>query len=264
MSKLTIEDRAFVNGTDIRDDRALLPLPTGRPSTALPDAALRQFMVAPTHRVRHYTCIRVTDWRGELVLSLYVRFAIANERLFCELSSFLLLPLKPELHRCDGISPKPEVEDLLRLAGRALAEMPILLLRSPSAALRPLWRQRRRAKQLRTVERNVFFDYGSPVTVLDRVRSSDYARYFQMLDKEMHAKVLERTILDAIANTLDAHGVDTGEIVERRTTIINNGLMVQGGSVEATNVAVGSAAQIGNLLTGGGKPSVTGSGAGAE
>jgi hypothetical protein len=255
MSKLTIEDRAFVNGTDIRDDRAVLPSPTGRPSTTLSDAALRRLMVAPTHRVRHYTCIRVTDWRGELVLSLYVRFAVGNGRLFCELNGFLLLPLKPELHRCDGISPRPELEDLLWLAGRSLVQMPALLLRSPSAALRPLLRQRRRAKQLRAVERNVFFDYGAPVTVLDRVRSTDYARYFQMLDKEMYAKVLERTVLDAVVSTLDAHGVDTGEIVERRTTIINNGLMVQGGSVEATNVAVGSAAQIGNWLTGGGKPS---------
>jgi hypothetical protein len=162
ISDLTIEDRLFVNGTDIRDDRVLLPSPVGRPSASAPDAELRRLMLAPTRRVRHYTCIRVTDRRGELVLSLYLRFAVANRRLFCELSGFLLTPLKPELHRSDGISPEPELEDLARLAWRSLVLTPVLWFRSPAAVLRPLLRQRRSAKQLRMVERNAFFDYGPP------------------------------------------------------------------------------------------------------
>lgn len=149
MRNLTIEDRVFVNGADIRDDRALLPSPTGRPSSTVSEDALRQLMVVPTHRLRHYTCIRVTDWRGQLVLSLYLRFAVANGRLFCELSDFLLLPLKPELHRSDGISPEPEVGDLVQLAWRAGMLAPLLWLRSPAAVLRPLLRPRRRARLLK-------------------------------------------------------------------------------------------------------------------
>jgi hypothetical protein len=35
MSKLTIADRAYVTGTDVRDDADLLPVPTARPSTSV-------------------------------------------------------------------------------------------------------------------------------------------------------------------------------------------------------------------------------------
>jgi hypothetical protein len=248
MSNLTIEDRVFVNGIDIRDDRDLLPSPITRPSSHVPDAELRRLMIAPTHRVRHYTCIRVTDWRGQLVLSLYLRFAVANGRLFCELSTVLLPPLKPELHRSDGISAELELRDVVRLAWRSLVLTPVLWFRSPSAVLRPLRRQRRRAKLLKHVKHNAFFDYGSPETALDRARSSDYTRYFQILDKQMYVKVLERTILDSIVDVLEEHNVDPGEIVKRRDTIINNGIMA--GAFHAEDVAVGEGATI----VKGGKP----------
>jgi hypothetical protein len=263
MSNLTIEDRVFVNGTDIRDDRDLLPSPVARPSSHVPDAELRRLMIAPTHRVRHYTCIRVTDWRGQLVLSLYLRFAVANGRLFCELSAVLLPPLKPELHRSDGISAEPELRDVVRLAGRSLALTPRLWLRSPSVVLRPLLRQRGRAQLLKHVKRNAFFDYGAPITALDRARSKEYSRYFQKLDKTMYVKVLERTILDSVVDVLDEHGIDTDELADRRSMIINNGIMAP--SVHAQNIAVGAGAQIFNRITG--KPpsgSDSGSGAGGS
>ena len=249
MSNLTIEERVFVNGTDIRDDRTLLPAPTGRPSAGIGDAEMQRFVVAPSHRIRHYKCIRVTDWRGELVLSLFLRFAVANGRLFCEMSGFLLTPLKPELHRSDAIPAEPELKDLARLARSSLASAIPLWLRSPSVVLRPLMRQRRRTKLLKRVKRDAFFDYGAAVTVLDRVRSPDYSRYFQLLDKEMYVKVLERAILDTIVEVLDTHNIDTSELAERRSTIINNGIMVPGGSVQAESIAVGAGARIVNRMT---------------
>jgi hypothetical protein len=230
------------------DEMASRSYTTSRDLTA---AELQRLMVAPTHRVRHYTCVRVTDWGGELVLSQYLRFEVANGRLFCELSRFLLLPLNAEMHRSDGLPVEPGTEDMLRLAWRALVLTPILLLRSPYAvALRPRLRERRRAKQRRDVERDFFFDYGAAETVLDRVRARDYTRYFQMLDKEMYAKVLERAILDAVVGVLEAHDIDPGELVERRSMLVNNGLMVHGG-VKAENVAVGTGAAIQTKTTAG-------------
>jgi len=257
MSNLTIEDRVFVHGVDIRDDRVLLPSPIGRPSSSVPDAELRQLMIAPTSRVRHYKCIRVTDWRGQLVLSLYLRFGVANGRLFCELRSVLLTPLKRELHRSDNISPEPELGDLMRLAWRSLMSTPVLWFRSPFAVLRPLLRQRRRPTLLKQVKRNAFFDYGARETALDRARSSRYTRYFQILDKQMYVKVLERTILDSIVDVLDEHNIDPGEIVKRRDTIINNGIMTYAFEGDA---AVGEGA---TFVKGGDRPPATGSDSGS-
>lgn len=242
-SNLTIEDRVFVSGTDIRDDRALLPSLLGRPSSSVSDAELRRLMVAPTHRVRHYKCIRVIDWRGELVLSLFVRFAVMNGRLFCELSRVLLTPLKPELHRIDGFASRPELRDLLWLVRCSFMSTLPLWRRSPAVVLRPVLRHQRRANACKLVKRNAFFDYGAVVSVLDRACSEEYSRYFQRLDHDMHETVLEHAILDTVVQVLDDHNIEIAEIAERRSTIINQGILV-GGAFNAENVAVGAGAQV--------------------
>ncbi|MGH2943181.1 MAG: hypothetical protein ACRDLN_10480 [Solirubrobacteraceae bacterium] len=254
MENLTIEDRAYVNGTDVRGDPVLLPAITGPPTTSIGEAQMQSLVHGSTRRIRHYMCARVTDWGGELVLSLFVRFGVANGRLFCERSGFLLPSLKPELQRGDGVAPELELLDVLRLAWRSLLATPVLSLRSLWVVLRPLGRHRRRARLLKRIKRDAFFDYGAGENVLDRVRSTDYARYFQKLDTEKYTKVLERAILDAIVEVLDAHDVETGELVERRTTIINNGVMVRGESLKVDNLAVGQGARILNRIAGRGRP----------
>jgi hypothetical protein len=242
---LTIADRLFVSGADIREDRNLLPDPIARPVWNVPGKALERFILSSTHRIRHYECITVVDWRGELVVSLFLRFSIRNGRLFCELSDFLLAPLKSELHRIDGQGAQIELRHVLAIVGRSLLATPWLSLRAPRIVFKPLGRSRKRAKRAKLVERDPFFDYGAACTALDRVRSTNYSRYFQRLDKEMYVKVLERTVLDTIADVLDRHGVDTAELAERRSTIINNGIMMGGGSIQGGNLAVGSEARVG-------------------
>jgi hypothetical protein len=259
---LQIEDRLFVNGTDIRDDRMLLPEILGRPVAAVSEADLARFAAQPTHRVRFYKCLRVVDWRGELVVSLFLRFSVENGRLFIELSRFVLTPLRPEFRRVDGIDPEVTARQALSIVGRALQRTLPLWLRSPAPIVRPLFRLRREARRLRRVKRDFFFDYGAPTTALDRARSTDYTRYFQMLDREMYVKVLERCVLDTIVEFLDGHDVDTTELTERRETIINNGIMVPGGSVKAHNIAVGEGAKIlSKLRVGGGRPASSNQGA---
>jgi hypothetical protein len=244
MTNLEIADRLFVSGSDIRDDRTLLPDPLGRPRSRVEAAGLERFIGSSTHRVRHYQCIRVIDWRGELVVSLFLRFAIRNGRLFCELSKFVLVPLKEELHRFDGLPGKVQLRHVVSMIRRSFASSLGLWIRSPKVIFSPLRRGRDLARSVKDVENDPFFDYGAPVTALDRVRSTNYRRYFQRLDKEMYVKILERTVLDTIVEILDRRGVDTAEIAERRSTIINNGIMMPGGSVQAGNLAVGTGAGV--------------------
>ena len=71
-----------------------------------------------------------------------------------------------------------------------------------------------------------------------------YSRYFQRLDKEMHVKIVERRVLDAIVSFLDEHGVDTSELKHRRETILNQGVMISGGDVKFENTQVGSRARM--------------------
>lgn len=244
MTNLELADRLFVSGSDIRQDRALLPDPLARPSARVEGAIIDKYVGAPTQRVRHYQSVQVLDWDGELVVSLFLRFAVRNGRLFCELSKFVLVPLKEELHRFDGLPGKMQFRHIASMLRRSFVSSLGLWLRSPKVVLGPLGRSRDKANSAKEVEQDPFYDYGAPVTALDRVRSTNYRRYFQRLDKEMYVKMLERTVLDTVVETLEGHGVDTAEIAERRSTIINNGIMMPGGSLQAGNVAVGTRAGI--------------------
>jgi hypothetical protein len=63
-----------------------------------------------------------------------------------------------------------------------------------------------------------------------------------MLDKEMYVKVFEKQLLFAVKGFLDAHNIDTSDIQERQTTILNSGVIVQGGEINAEALAVGTGA----------------------
>jgi len=57
-------------------------------------------------------------------------------------------------------------------------------------------------------------------------RMLGYHRYFQILDKEMYAKVAEKRIFDALAEFLEDRNIDAGELRRRVETIINNSLSI--------------------------------------
>jgi hypothetical protein len=59
----------------------------------------------------------------------------------------------------------------------------------------------------------------------------------------MYIKILNRNILDNIIQFLDDHDIDTSSLKEQRTTIVNNGVFVQGGNIEAQSLAAGINAQ---------------------
>jgi hypothetical protein len=246
---LSVEDRLYVQGTDIRYDPDLLPHPTGRPASTT-DATVVQSMIGnSTHRMRHYQCVRVVDWRGELVVSLYLRFPIQSERMFCEYNNFLLPALKEELHRADALGTSLELRQVLSIFRRSGLATLGLWPRSPRVILKPLTRSREAGRKLKEVERNPLFDYGARRTALDHVRSTNYRRFFQRVDKEMYVKLLERVVLDKVIEVLSRHGIDTSPIDESRATIINNGVMT-GGPLTAQNLAVGSGAGIVNRVRG--------------
>lgn len=247
---LVIEDRLYVQGTDIREDPALLPHPMAPPMTEVDEALLQSMIGASTKRIRHYLCIRVIDWSGELVVSLFLRFPIHSERMFCEYNDFLLAPLKEQLHRADALGTKVELSQALTILGRSGLAALGLWPRSPKVIFKPLARSRQAAKLHKEVERDPLFDYGATHTALDRVRSTQYRRFFQRVDKEMYVKLLERLILDTMSEVLSRHGVDTSPIDETKATIINNGVMTGGGSITAGNVAVGAGAGIVNRVRG--------------
>jgi hypothetical protein len=244
MPNMELRDRLFVSGSDIREDSSLLPNQLRRPLWQVDERLVNHYIASPTHRVRHYQCIQIVDWRGELVVSLFLRFGIKNERLFCELSKFVLFPLKEELHRYDNFGGKIQLRHVVSMVSRSFFASFGLWLRSPKIIVKPLKSTRDRAYATRQVEQDPYFDYGAPETALDRVRSRNFRRYFQLLDREMYVKLLEKTALDTIVEILDQHNISTADLVESAATIISNSVIMPGGTIKAENIAMGGSSII--------------------
>ena len=245
---MEVTDRLFVNGLDIRRDTRFLPDPMDRPVDRVVPDLVRRLMVSAEDRARPYLTIRVVGWRGELALSVFCRFMVNESILFAEVSYSLLTPLREVYRTVDRVLPTPTVGEVAVLVGRSFGPTAKLTLASPAKMVRalyaPLSERTRQARQRRQIERNPFFDYGSLFSPREAASDNAYDRYFQRLDSELYRKVVERRILDSMVAFLDEHDIDTGDLVERQTTILNQGVMVTGqGTLNAQNVAAGSNAR---------------------
>jgi hypothetical protein len=252
--EIRLEDRIFVPGTDIRDNRTFLPDPQGRPLSLVDDDVVARLMCDPRASARHYLRMSYHSWGDELIVSVFVCFVLHEQSLFIELSVSLLPPIKAAYHEIDDLMSPPTLRQLGRLAWRAVAQAPGLAMRSipgvAGALLGPLARARLERRQQREIREHRAFDYGAASSVRERASDSRYHRYFQRLDKERYHRVVEKRVLDTVADFLDARGIDISDVRERSTTILNNGIYVTGGaSFSAGSVAAGPGASAQSRFT---------------
>lgn len=242
---LDVRDMCFVHGSDIREDREILPDEFGRPVQSVSAQRISRYSEASDSRVRHYQWIRVRDWGNDLVVSYFLRCAIRGQSLFVEIKRFLLTPLADQYRTIDSLGGANWRSTTALLTGSLIAGplYPIYsfvaltgkLLRGLNEFFDSEGRERRR--QIRD---SPLYNYGTDTALRQQLSSNRYVHYFQKLDGDFYSKVLERTILDEIVSFLDEHDIDTSDIRERQTTILNSGIIVQGGDVNAEALAVGT------------------------
>jgi hypothetical protein len=248
LSDLSLEDKLYVNGQEIRDDKRFLDNPFARPYTQAPPAVMQGFIEAPTQDIRYYKCIRVTSWRGELVVSIFVRFVKVGKSLFAEANYLLLPPLKESYYRVDTVETSLTIRKIWDVMRWSFFPTFRLWLRSPINVLSSIchnWLLMQECNKIeRLIKENPAFDYGASTSLREVAGSSKYRRYFQRLDKEMYVKIIEKQLLESIVSFLDARNIDTTDLKERQETILNNGVIVSSGGVfSAGNVAVGEQAK---------------------
>jgi hypothetical protein len=246
---VTVEDRAYVDGQRIRDDERFITDRLARPRHVLDSEQVAELIERPELANRVYRCIRLVGWDGEFVLSIFLNFARTGSSLFAEVRYVLLAPFKDEYLKVDTYDPRPSIGQRARIVlmsvpkgGAALVGSPVGLAKDVTATVRRLrsnWAMRR------LIRTNPSFDYGATTSVRELAQSRNYRRYFQQLDRDQAGKILERQILDSILRYLDERDVDTTELEERQTAILNNGVIVSGGTLTAQNVAVGEGARAG-------------------
>lgn len=246
LNQLVINDKLYVDGQEIRTDKRFLENPLARPYVGVDPRLVRSFVGKPTPGIRYYQSIHAVGWSGELVLSIFIRFENIENSLYAEVIDFLLPPVQEKYHRVDNINPTLSLRRLSGILAKAIMQTPVVMILAPvrtlGYVLRPyrLWQRERRIRRL--IDMNLAYDYGAKTSIRESAASSDYRRYFQRLDQEMNRKVLERRILDAVIEFLDEKNIDTSDLKDRQQTILNEGVIVSGGSVQAESIAVGKGA----------------------
>jgi len=168
--------------------------------------------------------------------------------MFVEINRYLLTPLAAQYRRVDSLSEEHWQKGvglviLALLAGpfKALVS-PLVLFARFQEYLGELF-DRKQKERDKLIDDNPLFNYGTGRSLRESLGSDQFMHYFQKLDGDFYSKVLEREILAAIVNFLDEHDIDTSELKERQSTILNSGIIIHGGDVKAESLAVGSGAQ---------------------
>ncbi|MFE0675221.1 hypothetical protein [Streptomyces sp. NPDC058867] len=247
LAALELEDRIFVNGARIADDRRLLPALVRAPVSRLSDTVVRDIALDPQGNPRHCLAAHLPLWGGAVVPSQLLHIAVVGRTLHLHCDRHVLTPLRPGLRGVDllpaSLTPAHRTGLLLsalRRSDGALFGAPRAVLRD---ALREWGRPRRQRREHAAARTDPAFDRGARFGVREHAMSAEYLDHFQRVDAERAFAALDRHALAAVRDFLDEHGVDTADFRTQTQTILNHGVLQTGGVSVVGNQAVGQGAR---------------------
>lgn len=265
---LEVGEKVFVHGS------ALLSTPLIPPAEIWPGgAAAAPGLKRPTDRLphqritaarglidgplRHCLCVQIRSWDTDLVLTVFVQVAVNGGTLYLQSDTRVLAPVREEFRVADSLHATETAEESARRAAESvLAAGPVLLASVPNvlSELGEAGRLRRWEEEERwAIERDKRYDFGAHLSLREAAASPDYRNFFQFVDATRTGKQVELQVLGSVLNFLAEHGLDVSDLDARRTTILNNGVMMYGGSVNGS-VAAGTGATATTMGTGGPAP----------
>ncbi|GAA2450179.1 hypothetical protein [Streptomyces macrosporus] len=254
---LEVSEKVFVHGEELLSEtvlgrhaywseRALAGrVPRGRPADHLePErvAGTRGLIDGP---VRHCLCAQVRSWDGDLVLSVFLQAAVNGATLYLQSNTLVLTPVREEYRQADNLTERQEAGSGGRLAVDALSASTVSLSAPLTRAVDVLTEssrlEKRRKRQREVIEHNRRYDFGARRSLRQMAASGNYRSFFQHVDASRTGKQIELQVFAALLDLLARHDLDTGELEERRNTILNNGIIMTGGSMSGS-VAAGQGA----------------------
>jgi hypothetical protein len=236
LSELRLERLVFVGGLDVDRFPELLPDPRSRPVVSASPDLIRRLTEHPTGAARSYLCARATAWRGQLVVSNFIRIVVLNGVIFVETATLVLPPLRPRYLEVDTMRIRTPLERLGATLVRSAA-FPFRLLCAPFrlvAVFESRWAAwRRYVKTERRISDRVRFDRGAVSSIREEAGRNDINRYFMQLDAEMAMSVVQQRVADTIAEFLDERGYRTEKIKLIQNNISN--MTVNDNSVRLSN-----------------------------
>jgi len=203
---LEISDRVLIDGRVLRGHR-----PTRKEvlSRARPDE-LADIANVPAGESRHHLCLRVEPVDGEQVITVFVHVSTQGQTLYIEFTPCVQLPINRTYRMVDA-RPFPTVRQRLQAIGASCTTCVPMLLGAPRRLLR--WQLRlaagwRGQHIRRQADLQSWMDYGARTSVRD-LGSAASLDHFQELDVRKYVHVILQQALNAVADFLVGHEVDT-------------------------------------------------------
>jgi hypothetical protein len=253
LASLQVEDRVFVNGATITGDARFLPTVDGMadgppvaPVQRLDREQVEDIMRHPTSTVRHFLAMHVPLWGGDVVPSVFLHFSTTGGTLHLHCDNHVLGPVDAAYHVVDRMLPQPAPEQHRWLLMSALSSTAAAYRDAPRQLLHHARFGRRQERRIEheaaAYVQDPMFDYGARLSVREIALSPEYHNYFQVLDASRIIASVQRHTLAAIRDFLEAHGFDTRDFHSQQQTILNHGVIQQGGLSVVGNQAIGSGA----------------------
>ncbi|MET8977079.1 hypothetical protein ABZX85_15795 [Streptomyces sp. NPDC004539] len=247
LGSLAIEDRVFVNGTTLADDARFMRAETLVPVTRLADETVREIMLRPTGHVRHYLAVHVPLWGGDVVPSVLLHFSTASQTLQLHIDNHVMSPVFAAYHAVDrlrgpGLGADARRGVLVSAIGRTGGALLAAPMRARHHARFETRHSRRMDDEFKAMEQDPGYDYGARVSVRELALGPEYQNYFQVLDAERVTALIQRHTFAAIREFLDERGYDTTDFRAQQQTILNQGVIQQGGTSFVGNQAIGPGA----------------------
>jgi hypothetical protein len=164
-----------------------------------------------------------------------VSLDVKGNVLYTELYSYVLPPIRRAFRLVDQLPDSVDSTIVGRVAWQAVKSVLGGLVAIPFAVLgwfatageRFSSRAPREPDDLTQYAR-AMNDHGALISVRELAAISGYRHFFQEVDAEKYTTIVERRVLDLLADFLAHKGLDTGELRERQTTVLNYGIIHHG------------------------------------
>jgi hypothetical protein len=244
---LVIEDRVLADGTTLRgDDARFFTADALAPVAALPDAAVRDIMRRPAGGIRHCLAIHAQLWGGDVVPATFLHVATVGRTLHLHIDHHVLGPVQAAYHVVDRMDGNVTTAGQRALLLGALTRTGATFAAAPFRALRRARfesrHSRRMADELTALRQDPLYDFGARTSIRELALSPDYHNYFQVMDAQRVTSLVERHTLALVREFLDSHGYDTTDFRAQQQTILNQGVIQQGGTSIIGNQAIGTGA----------------------
>ena len=94
------------------------------------------------------------------------------------------------------------------------------------------------------IEENPLFDYGEKSTLREEISNTSFETFYNFMDEQQLSKQIEKSFFTNFIKFLDSKNIDTFELTQQETTIINHGLIMSGGEFNAENMAIGKKSSV--------------------